>query len=68
MSITQKIEIKIEYFDVFTQELSDWYIEEYGSLDNNDLSKLKILKLLFLGVAKNDNFLDIFNNFVAWDL
>jgi uncharacterized phage-associated protein len=29
---------------------------------------LKILKLLFLGVAKNDNFLDIFNNFVAWDL
>ncbi|MBQ7074568.1 hypothetical protein IJM86_06045 [bacterium] len=35
---------------------------------NNDLSKLKVLKLLFLSVAEDEEKLNIFDNFVAWDL
>lgn len=61
------MEKKIEYFNAFLWELLDWYKEDVDS-NSNDLSKLKVLKLLFLWASKNDEALNIFNNFVAWDL
>lgn len=58
---------KIEYFNAFLFELLNWYKNDVNK-DDNDLSKLKVLKLLFLWVSKNKVALDIFDNFVAWDL
>lgn len=58
---------KIKYFEAFLYELLKWYKEEEKT-DNNDLSRLKVLKLLFLWVSKNKEKLDIFNNFVSWKL
>lgn len=55
---------KSQYFSAFADWLNDWY----GKAQSNDLSKLKVLKLLFLWVAWNEEYLKIFNNFVAWDL
>jgi hypothetical protein len=39
---------KKEYFQAFLIELLKWYKEEYPDREDNDLSKLKVLKLLFL--------------------
>ena len=58
---------KIKYFEAFLYELLNWYTEEEKT-DNNNLSRLKVLKLLFLWVSKNKEKLDIFNNFASWKL
>ena len=58
---------KIKYFEAFLYELLKWYKEEEKT-DNNNLSRLKVLKLLFLWVSKNKEKLDIFNNFASWKL
>ena len=63
---------KIDYFNWFMKALLEEY-EKDCKCDNarggnNDLSKLKVLKLLFLSVAEDEEKLNIFDNFVAWDL
>ena len=63
---------KFDYFNWFVSALLERYNEKWGNENvnggDNDLSKLKVLKLLFLSVAENENELDIFDNFMAWDL
>lgn len=59
---------KRKYFEAFLNELLKWYQEENWNRVENNLSKLKVLKLLFLGVSKNKEALVIFNKFQAWDL
>ena len=61
------MEKKVEYFNAFLIELLKWYKEENAG-EKNDLSKLKVLKLLFLWASKNEKALDVFDKFVAWDL
>lgn len=63
--MTTKVK-KIEYFSAFVDWLNTWNKESGAYM--NDLSKLKVLKLLFLWVSANKDYLDIFDNFVAWDL
>lgn len=58
---------KIKYFEAFLYELLKWYEEEKKS-DINDLSILKILKLLFLWATSDKETLDIYDNFVSWEL
>ena len=58
---------KFDYFNGFVYEILNWYSNDVNR-DWNDLSKLKVLKLLFLSVAEDDKLLSIFDNFVAWDL
>ena len=58
---------KNKYFEAFVYELLNWYNETINNKEN-DLSILKILKLLFLSVSWDDKKLDIFDNFVAWEL
>lgn len=58
---------KKECFETFLEELLKWHKESTKS-DDNDLSKLKVLKLLFLWVSKDKELLNIFNNFVSWEL
>lgn len=57
---------KAIYFSAFVNWLNDWNKESGNFI--NDLSKLKVLKLLFLWVSGNKDYLSIFDNFVAWDL
>lgn len=59
-------------FDYFVYQLVNWYKEAYGDGIENDLSTLKVLKLLFfttaIGAKKDDNdsLLDsTFNSFYA---
>lgn len=59
--------IKKEYFTAFIIELLSSYNDKVSNM-HNDLSKLKVLKLLFLWVSKDSAYLNIFDNFVAWDL
>lgn len=63
---------KFDYFNWFVEALIERYNEELKVNNSwswdNDLSKLKILKLLFLSVAENEKALEIFDNFFAWDL
>lgn len=63
---------KVNHFEYTVYQLHNWYKEAYGSTDQNDLSILKVLKLLFfvsaVGVDKNsqDTLIDeVFDNFVA---
>jgi len=58
---------KFDYFNGFVYGILNWYSNDVNC-DWNDLSKLKVLKLLFLSVAEDDRLLSIFDNFVAWDL
>lgn len=60
------MENKIKIFEAFVFELLKWYKKEKGDYRNNDLSKLKTLKLLFLWVSRDKELLKIFNNFQAW--
>ena len=62
------LEIKISHFNGFITELIEWYKESNKSLENNDLSILKILKLLFLWAAEDKAALNIFDNFKALPL
>lgn len=64
-------EQKLPYLEYFTSLMIDWYRESTGS-NQNDLSTLKILKLLFFTSAvkanknSNDSLLDkVFTNFSA---
>jgi len=57
---------KADYFSAFVDWLNNWNKERGTYI--NDLSKLKVLKLLFLWVSGNKDYLDVFDNFVAWDL
>lgn len=65
--ITEVSELKKKYFEAILSELLAWHKENTKSTEN-DLSKLKILKLLFLCVAKDEKALEIFDNFEAWPL
>lgn len=56
---------KIQYLNEFIEELIKWYEDEVGDIQENDMSMLKVLKLLFLWAAKNKYALDVFNNFQA---
>lgn len=58
---------KNRIFQCLLEELLNWYSNEIDD-KKNDLSKLKVLKLLFLWVSKNEEYLKVFDNFVAWDL
>lgn len=57
---------KFNIFEAFLYELLEWYWQEKWDNKENDLSKLKVLKLLFLWVSKDRELLKIFNNFQAW--
>lgn len=59
---------KSKCFEAFIYELYNWYSESTNNKKENDLSLLKVLKLLFLSVSEDSEKLDIFNNFVAWEL
>lgn len=63
---------KILHFEYVVKGLLNWYSEKTGSVENNDLSKLKCLKLLFFVSAVNttresqNSLLDIaFGDYVA---
>ena len=56
---------KIRYLNEFIEQLIKWYEEDIGETQKNDMSILKILKLLFLWAATNEEALNIFNNFEA---
>lgn len=58
---------KIKYFEAFLYELLKWYQEEKKS-NINDLSILKVLKLLFLWASLSKETLNIYDNFVSWEL
>lgn len=65
-------EIKIKYFEYVLNGLRNWYYEKFNSNSNNDLSKLKVLKLLFFVSAvksksgENNSLLDnVFTTFFA---
>ena len=64
------IQGKLNSLDYIINKVSDWYVEAGGDLDSNDLSKLKITKLLFFISAistsrENPGLLNTFDNFVA---
>lgn len=59
---------KFYYFNHFVAEIADWYEGSFWSLDKNDLWKLKILLLLFLACSTENQSLEVFDNFEAWDL
>ncbi|KQR65343.1 type II toxin-antitoxin system antitoxin SocA domain-containing protein [Pedobacter sp. Leaf176] len=61
---------KLTAFDYFVNQIVDWYVEQGGDLENNDLSKLKLTKLLFFTCAastdpENPALLETFDNFYA---
>lgn len=63
---------KIIAFEYFVYQLNNWYKEAYGNVEENDLSTLKVLKLLFFATAVGTNkdsentLLDcVFDNFYA---
>lgn len=56
---------KIAYFKAFLFELLKWN-EEINNI-NNDFSKLKVLKLFFLWVSKNNQNIENFK-FLSWNL
>ncbi len=56
---------KIQYLNEFIEELIKRYENDVGDIQNNDMSMLKILKLLFLWAATNEKALNVFNNFEA---
>lgn len=53
-------------FEALVFKLIEWY-KQTSWKTSNDLSKLKLLKLLFLWVAKNKDYLKEFK-FYSWDL
>jgi len=57
-----KIELKKKYTMIFLDFVYEWY----WNTDDNDLSKIKILLLLFLVAAHDKKLLEIFDNFEAW--
>lgn len=67
---------KKEYFEAFVNELLKWHKSAFSMWlkgffkpkIKNDLSRSKVLKLLFLWVSKNKEALKIFDDFRAWDL
>ena len=65
-------EIKVKAFEYFVKQLISWYKEQNTAEDfeNNDLSRLKVLKLHFFVSAskaneEEDGLLGVFNNFWA---
>lgn len=42
---------KNQAFEYYVVKLLEWYNEKAGDVENNDLSTLKVLKLLFFGTA-----------------
>lgn len=65
--------LKIQATIYILKKFADWYKAEGGIIENNDLSVLKSLKLIFLlstiDCEKDNNLLDLyFNNFVAMPL
>ena len=46
---------KIIAFEYFVYQLNNWYKEVYGNVEENDLSTLKVLKLLFFTTAVGTN-------------
>lgn len=42
---------KNQAFEYYVTKLLDWYRDSFGNTENNDLSTLKVLKLLFFGTA-----------------
>lgn len=65
------IKEKLKAFEYLIFKLKDWYNEIEGfNFDNNDFSKLKVLKLIFFSAAVNADkpilsLLDNFDNFYA---
>ncbi len=60
MSINKK-----QLFEAILLEITKWYKEKNWSLENNNLWRLKVWKLLFLLVINNKELLDVFDNFQA---
>ena len=60
MSVNKK-----QLFEAILLEITKWYKEKNWSLENNNLGRLKVWKLLFLLVINNKELLDVFDNFQA---
>jgi len=63
---------KINLFEAFLGELVNWFcevnncdVDDFNSHPNNDLSKLKVIKLHFFACSTTNDALDIFNDFHA---
>ncbi|WP_297097813.1 type II toxin-antitoxin system antitoxin SocA domain-containing protein [uncultured Draconibacterium sp.] len=61
---------KLAAFEFLLKQLENWYIEAFGSFENNNLSRLKVFKIHFFVCtvsAKDEstNLLEVFNNFYA---
>lgn len=63
-----EVKNKIIYFEEVLYHLYEWYKEKNPEGEDNDLSILKVMKLLFFvsGVVKSDNLFEIFDKFQAW--
>jgi len=64
------VQTKLAAFDYVVFRLSEWYTERNGQWQNNDLSRLKITKLLFFVTAisstpDDPGLLNVFDNFAA---
>ena len=60
------MQTKQQLFEAILLELTKWYKEENNwNLENNNLGRLKVWKLLFLLVVNNKQALNIFDNFQA---
>ncbi|WP_439695376.1 type II toxin-antitoxin system antitoxin SocA domain-containing protein [Mucilaginibacter sp. AW1-7] len=64
------VQTKLAAFDYVVFRLSEWYTEKNGQWQNNDLSRLKVTKLLFFVTAvsstsDNPGLLNVFDNFAA---
>ena len=64
--------MKIALFEYFLKHLVEWYcdyynieVQQFNTHHNNNLSKIKIIKLHFFATSTDDDALDIFNDFHA---
>lgn len=60
--------IKIQVFEEILYHLNEWYKERNFGKEDNDLSILKVMKLLFFvsGVDSENHLFGIFDRFQAW--
>lgn len=59
---------KLYAFECIVWKLLEWYKEANPDKEDNDLSILKVMKLLFFvsGVDKENHLFDVFDRFQAW--
>ena len=64
--------MKVSLFEYFLKRLVEWYceyykigVEDFNNHPNNNLSKIKVIKLHFFASSTENEALDIFDNFHA---